>query len=100
MELSNSSYISSFHEMAIHDVPVLIDYVANKTDGAGKIIYIGYSMGVTEALIYATLRKEHANRNLVGVVALAPPAYLGHTKGIAFLAGRFSKLIEVHHILL
>ncbi|KAI8435542.1 hypothetical protein MSG28_003838 [Choristoneura fumiferana] len=69
----------SWHDVALYDVPAVIDYIMNvKTDG-NKINYIGHSMGTTILFAMLTLRPEYNNILKAGF-ALAPVAYMAEVK--------------------
>ncbi|RZC42905.1 lipase member K-like, partial [Asbolus verrucosus] len=84
----------SFHESGYYDIKAEVDFIANQTEGAGKIIYIGYSMGTTESYIYASLRKEHANKHIAGIISLAPVAFMKHLKGVLAKVAPYSSFLE------
>lgn len=70
----------SWHDVAIHDVPAIIDYI-RKVKGIGsKIAYIGHSMGTTILLAMLSSRPEYNDKLVVGV-ALAPVAFMSDVKG-------------------
>lgn len=88
-------YGCSFHEMGVYDLPAIIDFVAKTTGQAGRIVYIGHSMGTTMSYIYASLMPDHAKQNLRGIVSLAPIAYLRHVRSAAKLIVPFADIIGV-----
>lgn len=61
--------------MGIYDLPTQIGLVARMTEKAGKIIYIGHSMGTTGAFVYASEYSKEAQKHLGAIIALAPVAY-------------------------
>ncbi|EFA09531.2 Lipase 1-like Protein [Tribolium castaneum] len=79
LKMSNPKFWDfSFHEMAIYDIPAVVEFIAEKNGNGTKIIYVGHSMGTTIGFIYASLKKEHAEKFLKGVVALAPTTSLNY----------------------
>lgn len=68
----------SFHELGNYDLHAQIEFVGNKTNRRGDIIFVGHSMGTTGAFIYSIDKKKDAERNLRVLIALGPPAYLSH----------------------
>ncbi|CAG9840550.1 unnamed protein product [Diabrotica balteata] len=82
----------TFHEVSIYDIPLMLEYISEKTDNKKKIIYIGHSMGTSISYVYAIEKKEHAEKYLRGLVSLSPVATLNHAElGIRFLA-KFANL--------
>lgn len=61
-------------EIALKDVPAMLELVRYHTQGKGKIIYIGHSLGTTAALMYASEYPDAAANN-VGLFVLLTPAY-------------------------
>lgn len=70
--------IKSFHEMATKDLPKILQLINNKTNK--KVLYIGFSMGTTISYIYSSIYNEMASESLLGIISLAPVAYLAPTK--------------------
>ncbi|XP_054254997.1 lipase member M-like [Indicator indicator] len=68
----------SFHEMAMYDLPAMINFVLQKT-GQKQIYYIGHSQGCTIAFISFSSLPELA-QNIKIFFALAPVVTLSHTK--------------------
>lgn len=66
--------------MALYDIPRQLDEISAVTGLRGKIIYIGHSMGTTMSYIYSIKRKQHAEETLIGIISLAPVAYMHHMK--------------------
>ncbi|KAF2365992.1 AB-hydrolase lipase domain [Trinorchestia longiramus] len=69
----------SWSEMGKYDVPASIDYVLNHTRQE-QLYYVGFSMGTT---VFFTMMNFHPEYNdkIIGMVALAPVAYMTHVKG-------------------
>lgn len=68
----------TFHELAIYDLPAMIDNILRFTSNS-KIHYIGHSQGTTTILILLSEKPEY-NRKIQSVTLLAPVAYLGNLK--------------------
>ncbi|XP_018561395.1 lipase 3-like [Anoplophora glabripennis] len=64
----------SVDEIALNDVPAMLQLVRYHTLDKGKIIYIGHSLGTTAALMYASEYPDAAANN-VGLFILLTPAY-------------------------
>ncbi|XP_014285231.1 lipase 3 [Halyomorpha halys] len=69
----------SFHEMGYYDQPAIIDFILDKTDHT-KLFYIGHSQGTTQFFALMSLRPEY-NEKVIHMSALAPIAFLDHTRG-------------------
>ncbi|ODN01188.1 Lipase 3 [Orchesella cincta] len=67
---------NSFHEIAIYDLPAIIDVMLNET-GNNDIFYVGHSMGAT---VYAIALSEipELNKKIRAGFMLAPAIHLGH----------------------
>lgn len=65
--------------MGIYDLPAALYHVSNVTQKPGEIIYIGHSMGTTMFFVFSSLRPQIA-KNVKGMVALAPVAYMTHIR--------------------
>ena len=61
----------TFHEMAIYDLPAMIDFILFKTK-AEKLTYFGHSQGTLQAFIGMSILPEYFNRTLNGMIALGP----------------------------
>uniref|UniRef100_A0A8B9PHT0 Lipase n=1 Tax=Apteryx owenii TaxID=8824 RepID=A0A8B9PHT0_APTOW len=68
----------SFHEMAMYDLPAMIDFVLQKT-GQKQIYYVGYSQGSTIAFIAFSSMPELAQKIKI-FFALAPVTTIKYTK--------------------
>lgn len=64
--------------MALYDLKSVMDLVYSKTKR--KSLYIGYSMGTTVSYIYSIKLQDHAEKTLLGIISLAPVAYLDNIK--------------------
>ncbi|KAF7273613.1 hypothetical protein GWI33_013659 [Rhynchophorus ferrugineus] len=83
----------SFHEKAIYDLPVSIDYVITTT-GQESVTYIGHSEGTTEGLILTSTKPEY-NDKINLMVLLSPVAYMSNlTSPLVRLASQQQELIE------
>lgn len=74
-------YNYSYHEIALNDLPAVIDYVLNVTQ-KNKVIYFGHSQGTTTSYILCSELPEY-NDKLAGVFSFGATAFLGHA-GFAF----------------
>ncbi|XP_059056900.1 lipase 3-like [Achroia grisella] len=64
----------SWHDVAMYDVPAIIDYINKVKDGDAQISYIGHSMGTTILFTMLSVRPEY-NNILRGAIALAPVVF-------------------------
>ncbi|XP_074010703.1 lysosomal acid lipase/cholesteryl ester hydrolase-like isoform X3 [Numenius arquata] len=84
----------SFHEMAMYDLPAMIDFVLQKT-GQKQIYYIGYSQGCTIAFIAFSSMPELAQK-IKMFFALAPVLTIKHARSpimkMSFLLDRQFKI--------
>ncbi|CAH0398098.1 unnamed protein product [Chilo suppressalis] len=67
----------SWHEVAVFDVPAVIDYIHKVKGVDTKIVYIGHSMGTTILFTMLSVRPEYNNK-LVGGIAMAPEVFLSN----------------------
>uniref|UniRef100_A0A1B0CSN9 Putative triglyceride lipase-cholesterol esterase n=1 Tax=Lutzomyia longipalpis TaxID=7200 RepID=A0A1B0CSN9_LUTLO len=74
----------SWHEIAIYDIPAMIDFILNTT-GLTKLHYAGHSQGTTVLFILCSLKPEY-NEKFISAHALAPVAYMSHVKSPFFQA--------------
>nr|XP_023023035.1 lipase member K-like isoform X2 [Leptinotarsa decemlineata] len=84
----------SFHEMAVYDMPAVIEYISKITRHRKKIIYIGHSMGATISFVYSNLLRKHATQHLEEIIALSPVIYTKNMEGIAPLLAPFSRILK------
>ncbi|XP_035720602.1 lipase 3-like [Vespa mandarinia] len=63
----------SYHEIAIYDVPAIIDYILNYTKSE-KLYFIGHSMGTTLSYVLLSMKPDY-NEKIRLVISLAPTAY-------------------------
>lgn len=66
----------SFHEMAIYDLPAIIDEILKRTN-ASKIACVGHSQGGTVLLIFASLKLEYHHK-ISSISLLAPFTFTTH----------------------
>uniref|UniRef100_A0A8C8BHS8 Lipase n=1 Tax=Otus sunia TaxID=257818 RepID=A0A8C8BHS8_9STRI len=89
----------SFHEMAMYDLPAMINFVLQKT-GQKQIYYVGYSQGCTIAFIAFSSMPELAQK-IKMFFALAPAVTMKHTRSpimkMSFLLDRQFKMLQVGH---
>lgn len=94
----------SFHEMAIYDLPAVIDYIREVKSTENRyhaqqrlehqeIIYVGHSMGTSMMFAMLSLRPEY-NAKVKAAFALAPVAYMRNIKSPIRLLAPFSKDFE------
>ncbi len=74
----------TYYEMAIYDLPAVIDYIKLKT-GKQKITYFGHSQGTMQVFVGMSVLPEYFNNSLNGVIALGPVTYLTNI-GSSFLS--------------
>lgn len=68
----------TFHELAIYDLPAIIDHII-RTTGKRKLHYVGHSQGTTTVLVLLSELPEY-NRKIQSASLFAPVAYLGNLK--------------------
>lgn len=66
----------SWHQIAIYDLPAMIDYVT-QTTGQPKIHYAGHSQGTTSFFILMSLRPEYNDKIRLAHM-MAPVAYMSN----------------------
>nr|XP_015839157.1 PREDICTED: lipase member K [Tribolium castaneum] len=92
----------SFYEMGIYDLTAMIEFMSKTVGNKRKIIYIGHSMGTTAAFVYAIKRKNHSEKNLEALIALAPVVYMKHVyfpiSGLAPFAQPIQAVANFLHI--
>ncbi|CAG4979224.1 unnamed protein product [Colias eurytheme] len=69
----------SWHDIALHDLPAVIDYIVSIKKGDPNLTYIGHSMGTTILFAMLTLRPEY-NTILKAGFALAPVVFMSDIK--------------------
>ncbi|XP_011565022.3 lipase 3 [Plutella xylostella] len=83
----------TFHEVAQHDLPTVIDYIMRVKGGKTHLHYVGHSMGTT--VLFALLStKPRYNKILKAGYALAPVAYMSDIRSPIKMLARFSNNIE------
>ncbi|NXF38608.1 LIPM Lipase, partial [Nyctibius bracteatus] len=87
----------SFHEMAVYDLPAMIDFVLQKT-GQKQIYYIGHSQGCTIAFIAFSSMPELAQK-IKTFFALAPVTTIKYARSpimkMSFLSDRQFKIFKL-----
>ncbi|XP_064369617.1 lipase member M-like isoform X1 [Dromaius novaehollandiae] len=87
----------SFHEMAMYDLPAMINFVLQKT-GQKQIYYVGYSQGSTIAFIAFSSMPELAQKIKI-FFALAPVTAIKHAKSpilkMSFLLDRQCETLKL-----
>lgn len=66
----------SWHEMALNDIPKMIDHIL-ETTGQDKLFHVGFSQGSTTLLILCSLKPEY-NKKIIAHFSLAPVAFFDH----------------------
>lgn len=84
-------------EISKYDVSANLNLVAKETGLAGKIIYVGHSMGGTLGTIHGIVKKEEAEALLAGYVFLAPVIYFKNPKTIWPLLVTIFPYVKVKH---
>ncbi|XP_028169330.1 lipase 3-like [Ostrinia furnacalis] len=88
----------SWNEVALYDIPAVIDYIRNIKGEDTKIAYVGHSMGTTILFTMLSLRPEYNDKLSVGV-ALAPEVFISNMKSpIKSLASIASHLAHTEMI--
>lgn len=65
----------SLDEISTDDMSLTLNYISEKTNSKGNIIYVGHSLGTTSALIYSADRSVEAKK-LVKFFILMGPTYI------------------------
>lgn len=66
----------SVDSLAANDVPLALEKVADVTQKAGSIIYIGHSRGSTLIYMFAAENPQLSHKLLRGIITFAPIAYI------------------------
>ncbi|KFQ28617.1 Lipase member M, partial [Merops nubicus] len=87
----------SFHEMAMYDLPAMIDFVLQKTEQK-QIYFVGYSQGCTIALIAFSSMPELAQK-IKMFFALAPAVTMKYARSpimkMSFLLDKQFKMLQL-----
>ncbi|XP_026318135.1 lipase 3-like [Hyposmocoma kahamanoa] len=84
----------TFHDIAQHDLPAVIDHIMYLKGWDIKINYIGHSMGTT--ILFSLLStKEQYNKILRAGFALAPVAYMSDVRSPIRYLAKISNSIEL-----
>ncbi|KAG5881668.1 hypothetical protein JTB14_010239 [Gonioctena quinquepunctata] len=70
----------SFHEVAIHDTPQIMELISDHTN-RNDIIHIAHSKGATSSTVYAILKSDHARKHVKGLIQLAPVVTISKMEG-------------------
>lgn len=62
----------SMDEIAVYDLPAIIETIVKATGRKGEIMFLGHSLGSTVALMYATEFPEEAKENIRFFMFLSP----------------------------
>lgn len=65
----------SFHEMGLHDIPAIVNFIKKETD-QDKITYIGHSQGTCQFFAGMTLLPDFYEKSFNGMIALGPVSNL------------------------
>ncbi|RZC36267.1 lipase member M-like, partial [Asbolus verrucosus] len=91
----------SFNEIGYYDNNATIEYIKSTTN-APKIIYLGFSMGATSGLVYASMRPEDATNSVKVMISLAPVSFMKYLKTplkTMFSFSHFLMTYELHKVL-
>ncbi|KAJ3621876.1 hypothetical protein MTP99_002427 [Tenebrio molitor] len=66
----------NWNDLSEHDMRASLQKVANVTDKAGSIIYVGHSRGTALMFMFASEFPKEANQLIKGTIFLCPVAYL------------------------
>ncbi|KAB0801208.1 hypothetical protein PPYR_05562 [Photinus pyralis] len=66
----------SFHEIAVYDLPAMIDYILNQTNQE-NLTYIGHSQGTTVFYVLCSEKPEY-NDKINMQLSLSPVGYMNH----------------------
>lgn len=83
----------SYYEMAIYDLPAVIDYVRKMTSNR-KVYYIGHSQGTTSLMTLLSEKPEY-NKKIRIASLLAPVGYTTHFFSIIKISARFLLWLNV-----
>nr|XP_039249554.1 gastric triacylglycerol lipase-like [Styela clava] len=83
----------SFDEMGQYDVPVMVDFVLSQT-GHKKLDFIGHSEGCTNLITSVVSQGRPMSDRVNKFIALAPAAYVSHSKGLLKALAKFAKIIQ------
>ncbi|KAB0799463.1 hypothetical protein PPYR_07343 [Photinus pyralis] len=73
--------------LGLHDVPTMLKYIARKTGQAGRIIYIGHSLGTTTFLEYGSRFPDQVKNLVKLAILMAPNGGMRNTKAFFFRIG-------------
>lgn len=59
-------------EIALYDLPAIIDTIVKETGRKGEILFVGHSLGSTVALMYAAEFPEKAKENVRFFLFMSP----------------------------
>jgi pimeloyl-ACP methyl ester carboxylesterase len=71
---------SRVDEIALIDVPTMLNLVRYNTWKRGKIVYIGHSLGTTAAMMYACEYQEHAKETIKLFIFMSPAYKLNNMR--------------------
>lgn len=91
----------SWHEMGLHDLPAMVDYVLQHS-GQRDLHYIGHSMGTTGMMVLLSSRPEY-NSKIRLASFLAPVGYVSRLRSrlfqqLASMAGKIKDFLVSHRI--
>ncbi|XP_049703570.2 lipase 3 [Helicoverpa armigera] len=68
----------SWEEIALYDLPAMIDYILNRTK-QDSLYYVGHSQGTTVGYVLGSMKPEY-NSKMKLMFSLAPEAWMGHVQ--------------------
>ncbi|XP_015109465.1 lipase 3 [Diachasma alloeum] len=93
LSTSGSEYWDySWHEMGIHDLPAMINYVTSYKDE--QVIYIGHSMGTTGSFVMAAERPD-MHKKIRLIISFAPVAHMTHMKSPIRIFAPYAREVEL-----
>lgn len=73
-------YLNSVDEIALIDVPAMLQLVSYHSGHRGKIIYVGHSLGTTAAIMYSSEHPDHARQTVQLFIWISPAYKLTHMR--------------------
>lgn len=66
----------SWHEIGLYDLPVMLDFVLNRTS-TERLFYVGHSQGTTSLCVLLTMKPEY-NDKIIQAHLLTPAVFMEH----------------------
>ncbi|XP_072395812.1 lipase member N-like [Diabrotica undecimpunctata] len=82
----------SWHESGYYDIPKVLELVSNITYGQ-KAIIVGYSMGSTTSLVYASRFPDEAAQKLLGIICLGTASLYKNTPSVLRVVALLEPLV-------